>query len=573
MLANRGRILAAAERGDRDAFLGLYDQFGPILYRLFFWLTGNESESRALVIATFRYAFRSFRKRPRNLVLDTWFYRMAVRTFISHTRWHMLSRRTPGPVEIEDRSTVWRAAVIPLPPRLRIVWLLTLAEGMPQSQTAEALGVSLDRVESLLERARIAFSAPDPEADRAVIERAMRQLSAPRPGATLRSEVAPALGTGDTTMRTRVMQAGIGLVVLALVASVAFSLLRDEEEAEAAPEEAGAQPKTIVVLGVADSGALAAFNAKDLRPSSIIGVGSDPRALELSSDGKTLYILQEDGLLTVDAESRQVGRLFQLPAQDWSSLAVVGQYIVVGSQTNPLLLVIDENGETAAEIALPWPAESLVPLNEGSLLAVAVDRTEMVRVELESQSAGETMIVGANLKLGAVVPTESGEVAFVTTPDTEEVWRVGLMAGQTILLATTPAARATSGALNADGTALYLGIDSGPVTVVPSEESSSASPDAESGASDADDSSGGDSGSEASELTMINTSDGSVERQLWQAGGITQMALDPAREILYALAPHANAILVLDSRTLHVRNVVTLAITPVAFTLVSEEGN
>ena len=573
MLANRGRILAAAERGDRDAFLGLYDQFGPILYRLFFWLTGNESESRALVIATFRYAFRSFRKRPRNLVLDTWFYRMAVRTFISHTRWHMLSRRTPGPVEIEDRSTVWRAAVIPLPPRLRIVWLLTLAEGMPQSQTAEALGVSLDRVESLLERARIAFNEPDPDADRAVVERAMRQLIAPRPGVTLRAEVAAALGTGDTTMRTRVMQAGIGLVVLALVASLAFSLLRDEEEAEAAPEEAGAQPKTIVVLGVADSGALAAFNAKDLRPSSIIGVGSDPRALELSSDGKTLYILQEDGLLTVDAESRQVGRLFQLPAQDWSSLAVVGQYIVVGSQTNPLLLVIDENGETAAEIALPWPAESLVPLNEGSLLAVSVDRTEMVRVELESQSAGETMIVGANLKLGAVVPTESGEVAFVTTPDTEEVWRVGLKAGQTILLATSPAARATSGALNADGTALYLGIDSGPVTVVPSEESSSASPDAESGTSDADDSSGGDSGNEAPELTMINTSDGSVERQLWQAGGITQMALDPAREILYALAPHANAILVLDARTLHVRNVVTLAIAPVAFTLVSEEGN
>ncbi len=573
MLANRGRILAAAERGDRDAFLGLYDQFGPILYRLFFWLTGNESESRALVIATFRYAFRSFRKRPRNLVLDTWFYRMAVRTFISHTRWHMLSRRTSGPVEIEDRSTTWRAAVIPLPPRLRIVWLLTLAEGMPQSQTAEALGVSLDRVESLLERARIAFSAPDPDADRAVIERAMRQLSAPRPGATLRSEVAPALGTGDTTMRTRVMQAGIGLVVLALAASVAFSLLRDEEEAEAAPEEAGSQPKTIVVLGVADSGALAAFNAKDLRPSIIIGVGSEPRALELSSDGKTLYILQEDGLLTVDAESRQVGRLFQLPYQGWSSLTVAGRYIVVGSQSNPLLLVIDENGETAAEISLPWPVESLVPLNEGSLLAVAVDRTEMVRVELESQIAGETMIVGANLKLGAVVPTDSGEVAYVTTPDTEEVWRVGLMAGQTILLATTPAARATSGALNADGTALYLGIESGPVTVVPSEESSSASPDIKSSAPDTKDSSGGDSGREASELTMINTSDGSVERQLWQAGGITQMALDPARNILYALAPHANAILVLDSRTLHVRNVVTLAITPVAFTLVSEEGN
>ena len=573
MLANRGRILAAAERGDRDAFLGLYDQFGPILYRLFFWLTGNESESRALVIATFRYAFRSFRKRPRNLVLDTWFYRMAVRTFISHTRWHMLSRRTSGPVEIEDRSTAWRAAVIPLPPRLRVVWLLTLAEGMPQSQTAEALGVSLDRVESLLERARIAFSAPDPEADRAVIERAMRQLIAPRPGATLRSEVAAALGTGDTTMRTRVMQAGIGLVVLALVASVAFSLLRDEEEAEAAPEEAGAQPKTIVVLGVADSGALAAFNAKDLRPSSIIGVGSEPRALALSADGKTLYILQEDGLLTVDAESRQVGRLFQLPYQGWSSLTVAGRYIVVGSQSNPLLLVIDENGETAAEISLPWPVESLVPLNEGSLLAVAVDRTEMVRVELESQIAGETMIVGANLKLGAVVPTDSGEAAFVTTPNTEEVWRVGLMAGQTILLATTPAARATSGALNADGTALYLGIDSGPVTVVPNEESSSASPDINSSDSDTNDSSGGDSGSEASELTMINTSDGSVERQLWQAGGITQMALDPARNILYALAPHANAILVLDSRTLHVRNVVTLAIAPVAFTLVSEEGN
>ena len=341
----------------------------------------------------------------------------------------------------------------------------------------------------------------------------------------------------------------------------------------ATPEEAGAQPKTIVVLGVADSGALAAFNAKALRPSIIIGVGGEPRALELSSDGKTLYILQEDGLLTVDAESRQVGRLFQLPYQGWSSLAVAGRYIVVGSQSNPLLLVIDEDGETAAEISLSWPVESLVPLNEGSLLAVAVDCTEMVRVELESQIAGETMIVGANLKLGAVVPTDSGEAAFVTTPDTEEVWRVGLMAGQTILLATIPAARATSGALNADGTALYLGIESGPVTFVLNEDSSSASPEINSSDSDTKDSTDGDTGNEAPELTMINTSDGSVERQLWQAGGITQMALDPARNILYALAPHANAILVLDSRTLHVRNVVTLAITPVAFTLVSEEGN
>ncbi len=574
MLANRGRILAAAESGDRDAFLGLHDQFAPMLYRFSFWLTGNENEARELVIATFRRAFRAIGKRPRNVVLDTWFYRMAVRTYLASTRWHRLTRRAPGPVEIEDRTVALRRATLALPPRLRVVWLLSLAEGMPQSQTAEALGTSLDRVESLLERARSEFHAPDSDADRGAVERAIRQFSAPRPGASLRSEVAAALGTGDSTVRTRVMQGGIALVVLALLFSVGFSLLRSPEDTVAEPGQVEAQPKTIIVLGVADTGALIAFNAKDLRPSSITGVGGEPRALALSADKGTLFILQEDGLLTVEAESRQVGQLLKLQAEGLSSLAVVGQHRVVGSGTATSLLVIDESDGVVMEIALPWPVERLIPLNEGSLLAVAVDRTEMVRVELESLTVGEAMTIGARLRLGAVVPTDSGEAAYVTTPDTEEVWRVGLKAGQTILLAKTPAARATSGALNADGTALFLGIVTGPVTDEPDEDSSSASPDIKSRVPDAKDSSEEDSGNEETpELTMINTSDGSVERQLWQAGGISQMALDPAREILYALAPHANAILVLDSRTLHVRNVVTLAIIPVAFTLVSGGGS
>ena len=383
MLANRGRILTAAEGGDRDAFLGLYDQFAPMLYRFSFWLTGNENEARELVVATFRRAFRAMRKRPRNLVLDTWFYQMAVRTFLASSRWQRITRRDPGPVEIEDRSTAWREATVALPPRLRVVWLLALAEGMPQSQTAEALGTSLDRVDTLLERARAAFRAPDDQADRAAVERAMRQLSAPRPSATLRSEVAAVLATGGSTVRTRVMQAGIGLVVLALVVSVGFSLIRDQEETAVQTEEVQAQPMTIVVLGLADTGALVAFNANDLRPSSILGVGEAPRALALSTDGTTLYILQEDGVLSVSAESQELGQLFQLPSADTSSLTVIGQYLVLGSATDARLTVMDESDEAVMEIPLPWAVAGLVPLSEDSLLAVAVDRTSMARVALD----------------------------------------------------------------------------------------------------------------------------------------------------------------------------------------------
>lgn len=583
MLANRGRVLTAAERGDRDAFLALYDQFAPMLYRFSFWLTGNESEARELVVATFRRAYRTMLKRPRNIVLDTWFYGLTVRTFLSANRWQRFTRSTPGPVEIEDRTTAWRQATLGVPPRLRAVWLLALAEGMPQSQTAEALGTSLDRVDGLLERARAAFRAPHSDGDRAAIERAMRQLSAPRPSATLRNEVAAVLGTGETTMRTRIMQAGIALLVLALVASVAFSFFRDEEAAEVDSKKAPAQPKQIVLLGKADSGALVTFNAKDLQPANIIGIGNDPRALELSADGKVLYILQSDGLLTVVAESQRMGRLFRLPEEDWGSLVVAGQHVVVGSQSGPLVLVLDENGETAAEITLPWPVDRLVRLNERSFLAVAIDRINMVFVALDTASVGEAFAIGAGLEIGAVVPNQDGSVVYVTTPESEEVWRVASDSRQAMLLAKMPGARATHGALSADGAALYLSVGDGTLAETITGDSPSTSADIKSRVppvrttskeqSDAEtENQESDLGETPPALTFVNTTDGTVERQLWQAGGITQLALDAERNILYALASHANAILVLDARTLHLRNVVPLAVRPLAFALLSQSN-
>ncbi len=580
MLANRGRILAAAEGGDREAFLGLYDQFCPMLYRFFFWLTGNESEARELVVATFRRAYGAFRKRPRTMVLDTWFYRMAVKTFLASARWQRLVRRAPGPVEFEDRTMDWRRAVIALPPRLRVVLLLILAEGMPQSQTAEALGVSLERAESLFERARAAYRPPDPDADRPAVERVMRQLRAPRPGATLRAEVAAALGAGDTSLRIRLLQGGIGLMVILLAVSVGFSLFRGDEESVALPEGADAEPKTIVVLGTADIGALLAFNANDLRPSSLTGVGNVPRALALTADNKTLYVLQEDGLLTVDAQSQQVGPIVQLPDQDWSSLAVTGLYVVLGSHTATSLVTIDESNELLTDIPLPWSVDRLMPLSESAVLAVATDRTQMARVTLDNQTVGDAITIGAGLVIGAVVLAADGLAAYVTTPETDEIWRVDLDSSQVILFATTPAARATYGLLSEDGAILYLGSEVGPIADEPSEDSASESSDVKSSVPPSKDSSEENSENEeaaeepaAPALSMINTVDGSVERQLWQGGGITQMALDPERNILYALAPHARAILILDSRTFHVRNVVPLPMRAVMFTLVASETN
>ena len=583
MLANRGRTIAAAERGDRDAFLGLYDQFGPMLYRFFFWLTGNEQEARDLVVATFRRAVRTFRKRPRDMVLDTWFYRTAVSTFLSSTRWHRITRRTAGSVEIEDRTTAWRAAVVALPPRLRVVWLLSLAEGMPQSQTAEALGTSLERVESLMERARAAYRAPEAHADRTAVERAMRQFRAPRPGAALRAEVAAALGTSEATIRTRVMQGTIGLVVLALVASVAFSLLRGPAEEEAAPEQADAEPMTIVVLGAADTGALIAFDPKGLRPDTVTGVGGEPRGLALSHDGTVVYVLQEDGLLTVDAQSQQVGRLVHVPAQEWSTLAVAGQYVVLGSTSATSLVAVLEGDEAPLEIPLPWSVDTLVPLSANTVLAVAVDRVQMVRVALDPLGVGEAITVGTDLALGAVVPTADASVAYVTTPETEEIWRVDLGTGQAILFAATPAARASRGALNADGSALYLSVETGPgspgqnqETSTSADVTSTATPGGTPTAKDsANDETADEEPAQADTmpaLTMINLADGSVERELWQGGGITQLALDPNRDILYALASRANAILIMDAKTLHVRNVVPLAVRPVGFVLTAADA-
>ncbi len=164
------RLLAQAGRGDRQAFSRLADRHIDRAHRVALRMLGDGAEAEDVVQDAFLRVWQKAADwKPGRARFSTWLYRVVVNLSVDRQRKHQ--RRRTNPIEdgldfadpapgAEDdlwssqQAALVRGAVAELPERQRAAVVLTYTEGLANADAAEALGISVGALESLLVRAR-----------------------------------------------------------------------------------------------------------------------------------------------------------------------------------------------------------------------------------------------------------------------------------------------------------------------------------------------------------------------------------------------------------------------------------
>ena len=144
----------------------------PRLFRTALRLTGNAEDAADLTLSSFEKALRAWPRRPVDLQVRPWLYRIATNTCLDELRHRRLIRwlpldlfggTTPHPVAEDDPEDVVvrseearlvRAALDRLPDRYRVALLLRESEGLSCEEIGASLGISRSAAKVLLFRAR-----------------------------------------------------------------------------------------------------------------------------------------------------------------------------------------------------------------------------------------------------------------------------------------------------------------------------------------------------------------------------------------------------------------------------------
>jgi RNA polymerase sigma-70 factor (ECF subfamily) len=160
-------IVQACQRGERDAFRVLFEQYKNKVYSIALRFSGDDATAMDIAQDTFLKLFSCIRDFRGDSSFDTWIYRLVVNSCMDHRRraWRVLpladrfqqTLRIPGDSLTEllrsERGGRVRAEVERLTPDLRMVIVLRYTEGLSYEQIAEVLGCSLGTVASRLNRA------------------------------------------------------------------------------------------------------------------------------------------------------------------------------------------------------------------------------------------------------------------------------------------------------------------------------------------------------------------------------------------------------------------------------------
>lgn len=170
--ANDDALLASSGDGDQHAFRALVARHLARVLSLARRMTGNIAEAEDVAQEAF---LRAWQKAPDWRVgearFSTWLYRVVVNLCLDRRR-----RKPMAPLEaagdpldpapsaelrlVEDqRKRIVANALAALPDRQRAALVLSYYEGVSNIEAAEALGVSVSALESLLVRARKALRA------------------------------------------------------------------------------------------------------------------------------------------------------------------------------------------------------------------------------------------------------------------------------------------------------------------------------------------------------------------------------------------------------------------------------
>lgn len=168
--ADDDALLASAGDGDQHAFRALVSRHVTRVLSLARRMTGNVAEAEDVAQEAF---LRAWQKAPGWRVgearFSTWLYRVVVNLCLDRRR-----RKPMAPLEAagdpldpapsaelrlaeDQRGRIVAAALAALPDRQRAALVLSYYEGVSNAEAAEALGVSVSALESLLVRARKAL--------------------------------------------------------------------------------------------------------------------------------------------------------------------------------------------------------------------------------------------------------------------------------------------------------------------------------------------------------------------------------------------------------------------------------
>ncbi len=161
-------LVAACQRGERDAFRALFDLHKDRVYSVALRFSGDPASAMDIAQDTFLKLFSAIRDFRGASTLDTFLYRLVVNScldrkrkdkrllplvddFSASLRW---SGRNPSDefLRAEVHECV-QSAVQNLPPDLRMVVVLRYTEGLAYEEIAEVLGCALGTVASRLNRA------------------------------------------------------------------------------------------------------------------------------------------------------------------------------------------------------------------------------------------------------------------------------------------------------------------------------------------------------------------------------------------------------------------------------------
>jgi RNA polymerase sigma-70 factor, ECF subfamily len=156
-------LIAAAVRGDLNAFEQLYRQFSPRVFGLCLRLTGQREAAEDCTQESFIAAWRALARFEQRSRFSTWLQRIAIRTVLSRRRGLRLVREVaepatglpdspdPGsgapPIDLER-------AIAALPDGARHVLVLVGIYGFSHAEAAAALGVAEGTCKTQLHRAR-----------------------------------------------------------------------------------------------------------------------------------------------------------------------------------------------------------------------------------------------------------------------------------------------------------------------------------------------------------------------------------------------------------------------------------
>ena len=160
------QLLALINGGDLAAFESLAVRYQKSALRLARRFVGDEHEAEDMAQEAFLQVYRTAHQFRSDATFKTWFFRILTNLCLNQLKKKRPEYFDDPPVEIqagddparaferrEQRRAIFRA-VLELPPKQRMAFILCSFEELSYAEAAHSLGISVKAVESLLVRAR-----------------------------------------------------------------------------------------------------------------------------------------------------------------------------------------------------------------------------------------------------------------------------------------------------------------------------------------------------------------------------------------------------------------------------------